>query len=62
MGMGFPAIPMILEELQREPDQWFWALEAITDQNPVPPEAEGKVRLMAQTWMEWGRQQGLISA
>jgi hypothetical protein len=30
------------EELQREPDQWFWALEAITRENPVPAEAAGK--------------------
>src|SRR5947209_6741334 len=48
IGMGPPVVPLILEELRREPDQWFWALEAITEQNPVPPEALGKVRLMAQ--------------
>ena len=30
IGMGLPVVPLILEELEREPDQWFWALEAIT--------------------------------
>src|SRR5437667_10780913 len=60
IGMGMPAVPLILEELRREPDQWFWALEAITGQNPVPPEAAGEVRLMAQAWIEWGKQHGLI--
>ena len=50
IGMGLPAVPLILEELQREPNQWFWALEAITEENPVPPEAAGKVRQMAQAW------------
>jgi hypothetical protein len=60
IGMGAPVVPLILEELQREPDQWFWALEAITEENPVPPEAAGKVRAMAQAWIEWGKRQGLL--
>src|SRR5947209_7099522 len=60
IGMGTAAVPLILEELQREPAQWFWALEKITDANPVPPEAAGRVRQMAQAWIEWGQQQGLI--
>src|SRR5437764_8781182 len=55
IGMGEQAIPFILQELQREPDQWFWALEMITEENPIPPEAAGKVRLMAQAWIEWGK-------
>lgn len=60
IGMGPPAVPLILEELRREPDHWFWALEAITEEDPVPPEAMGKVRLMAQAWIRWGEEQGLI--
>ena len=36
VGMGMIAVPLILEELHREPDQWFWALECITEENPVP--------------------------
>jgi hypothetical protein len=60
IGMGSPVVPLILEELRREPDQWFWALEAITEQNPVPPEAMGKVRQMAQAWVEWGEQEGIL--
>ena len=62
IGMGWPVVPLLLEELRREPDQWFWALEAITDENPVPPEAAGKVRLMAQAWIEWGSPRGLLGA
>ena len=60
IGMGAPAVPLLLEELEREPDLWFWALEAITEANPVPPEAAGKVRLMAQAWIEWGKQHGFV--
>src|SRR5438067_9872776 len=61
IGMGREAVPLILEELQREPNQWFWALEAITAENPVPSEAAGNVGLTAQAWIDWGRKQGLLA-
>ena len=61
IGMGMVAVPFLLAELRREPDQWFWALEVITDENPVPAEAAGKVRVMAQAWIDWGRQRGLLT-
>lgn len=60
IGMGWSVVPLILEELQRTPDQWFWALEAITDENPVPRQAAGNVRLMAQAWVDWGMRRGLL--
>ena len=62
IGLGQPAVPLILQELQREPDHWFWALEAITQENPVPPEAAGRVAKMAEAWIAWGKQQGYLSA
>jgi hypothetical protein len=60
IGMGPAAVPLILQEMQREPDQWFWALEAITDENPVPAESAGKVRQMTQAWINWGKQNGYL--
>ncbi|MGZ3397512.1 MAG: hypothetical protein ACXVB2_25695 [Isosphaeraceae bacterium] len=42
VGMGLSAVPLILEELRREPDQWFWALEAITEENPRPAPSSGQ--------------------
>jgi hypothetical protein len=62
IGMGPEIVPLILEELEREPDQWFWALNAITDADPVPPEHLGAVDLMAEDWLRWGREQGLGSS
>jgi hypothetical protein len=62
IGMGEAVVPLILEEMHREPGQWFWALQAITEQDPVPPEARGKVREMTAAWLEWGRQHGLIES
>lgn len=62
IGMGWPAVPLLLEEMRREPDQWFWALEAITEENPVPAEALGNVRAMTQAWIDWGIKRGLLSS
>ncbi len=61
IGMGLPAVPLILAELCRETDHWFWALEAITGKDPVPPQAAGNVEQMAKAWLEWGKQEGLAS-
>lgn len=61
IGMGAGAIAPILRELQTRPDHWFWALTYITGENPVPQEATGNLRRMAQAWTEWGRQRGYIS-
>ena len=62
IGMGWDVIPFILEELEREPRQWFWALESITEEDPVPPEAAGKVLPMAKAWIEWGKRHGFLSS
>ena len=60
--MGPDIVPLILEELEREPDQWFWALKAITDADPVSPEHTGAVELMAVDWLRWGREQGFVGS
>ncbi len=62
IGMEPAVVPLILEELQREPDHWFWALESITQEDPVPTEARGRIEDMAEAWIAWGRQQGYIPA
>ena len=62
IGIGPAVVPLILEELQREPDQWFWALQCITEENPVPPEAAGRVRLMADAWIRWGKERGFLTS
>jgi len=59
IGMGLDAVPYILAELKRESDHWFWALEAITGENPVPPDSLGDVDASAQAWIDWGRGKGL---
>jgi hypothetical protein len=58
IGMGAPAIPLLLAELQREPNHWFAALMALTGANPVPPEDRGRLDRMTTAWLRWGRENG----
>lgn len=58
IGMGSAVVPLLLRELEREPDHWFRALHALTGANPVPPESRGNIREMAAAWLRWGREQG----
>lgn len=57
IGMGPTAIPMILLSMRNEPDHWFWALSAITGENPVPSKHQGKIKKMTEAWLEWGQKQ-----
>jgi hypothetical protein len=58
IGMGPAAVPLILRELEKRPDHWFWALKAITGADPVKPEHLGRLPQMALAWIEWGKEQG----
>jgi hypothetical protein len=58
IGMGQPVVPLILRDLEQKPDHWFWALRAITGDNPVKPEQRGRMKMMAQAWIEWGKEHG----
>lgn len=60
IGMGQPAVPKILRRLETEPAQWFWALTAITGEDP----AVGQTTLdgAAAAWLSWGRARGLVRA
>lgn len=60
IGMGPDALPLILDRLSRRPEHWFWALGAISGEDPVPPADAGKVEDMTEAWLRWGRSQGLI--
>lgn len=60
IGLGPAVLPLILMDLQHSHDHWFWALRAITGENPVPAEERGKVEQMAERWLDWGRAHGLL--
>jgi hypothetical protein len=62
IGMGKQALPLILDELRREPDHWFWALKAITGDDPVAPSDRGNLERMAAAWLDWADKRGYARA
>lgn len=60
IGMGRTVVPLILAELARQPDHWFWALRAITGENPVAPEDAGDVLRMRRAWLRLGHLRGWL--
>jgi len=60
IAIGPAVIPLILEELKRRPDHWFWALHALTDANPVPRAKRGDFKEMVKAWLEWGESKGYV--
>jgi len=62
IGMGPAAIPFILKDLQENgPNHWFWALHAITEENPVPQDHPGDIVAMTEAWLQWGRTKGYLT-
>jgi hypothetical protein len=60
IGLGPGAIPLILRELQKEPNHWFWALAALTGENPADRAGAGNVQEMTHEWLKWGRERGYL--
>lgn len=58
--IGESVVPLILKELRTNPDHWFVALHAITGANPVPNESRGRLKEMADAWVNWGKEHGYI--
>jgi hypothetical protein len=66
IGMGLDALPLILAQLKAEgddPDQWFWALQTISEANDleppqVQPEDQGNFKKMADIWLAWSEAKG----
>lgn len=60
IGMGRDALPLILKDLEATQAPWFWALRAITGEDPVPPEDRGYIDRMTRAWLRWGMRKNLV--
>ena len=60
IGLGKPVLPLILREMEQRPGQWFWALRAITGEEPEPEAMAGDVVGLSRVWIEWGRDNGIL--
>ena len=62
IGMGAEALPMILEDLRQNSGHWYWALRAISNEDPVVPRDRGSIKKMKSAWLNWGETKGLVRA
>ena len=53
ISMGMPALPWIMRSLEETGGHWFWALRAITGEDPVPIDELGDVAAMTARWLAW---------
>lgn len=60
ISMGAEVVPLLLKELQKEPDHWFWALHTITQEDPANGQGTMRIADLTALWIEWGRQKGLL--
>lgn len=59
IALGTAALPYLFRDLQQTGDGHLSkALTAITGAHPIPAEARGQVRQIAETWVRWARENG----
>lgn len=60
IGLGEPAVKFILQSMEKQYDDWFYALRAITGEDPVTADMAGDVTRMSDAWIQWGRAKGIL--
>ena len=58
--LGPAVVPLLLRELERRPNHWFAALRALTGADPVAPADRGRLGVMAEAWIKWGKERGYL--
>jgi hypothetical protein len=58
IAMGKAVVPLILCSLEKQPDHWFVALKALTDQDPTSP--NDSFAQAVEAWLNWGKNERLI--
>jgi hypothetical protein len=60
IGLGLEVVPYILKEMSETLDHWFWALKAITGEDPIREEQRGNLEEMTRAWLSWGKSHNYI--
>jgi hypothetical protein len=58
VALGPVVVPVLLRQLEKDPDWWFGALNELTGANPIPLDHRGNLGAMAADWVAWGRTNG----
>jgi hypothetical protein len=56
IALGPQAVPLIIDELRKQPDQWFVALESITREDPGVNATN--MRELSESWLAWAEAHG----
>ncbi|MBN7814209.1 hypothetical protein [Algoriphagus pacificus] len=51
--LGPEVLPLIFEDLKANESHWFYALESITNENPIETEHRGIFSEMKNDWLNW---------
>lgn len=62
IGVGPPAVPVLLERLCDGDTDWVYALTCITGEQPDGPETDGDPDAVVDAWVQWGRRNGYFAA
>jgi hypothetical protein len=60
LGMGTPALPLILSELKRKPGHWFYALNYISGKDYAAEAGAQSFAEAREAWLKWGHDNGYI--
>ncbi len=58
IALGPDVLPLIFDELEREPDDWFVAIRALTGVNPLPSQSRADLQETTNEWLEWAKHHG----
>lgn len=53
ISLGKDVVPYIIIDLSETGHYWFWALQKITHEDPIPEEHYGYINKMTQDWIQW---------
>jgi hypothetical protein len=59
IGMGPKVLPLILRDMERRPGYWYWALRAISGEDPAA--GARTISEARETWLQWGRARGYFA-
>jgi hypothetical protein len=60
IGLGRAVIPLILQELVNKPDDWFYALEMLVDDNENPITEDMGFNESTAAWLRWGKDRRIL--
>jgi hypothetical protein len=60
IDLGKKVLPLIFKEYEKEDDMWAIAIACILDFSPIPEEHYGRIALIREDWLKWGRANGYL--